>query len=144
MLLILLPVLVLFRPIGFSLRGRVYRLGGERVSSLTKGGNNHAHNVGEVWCSALWEAFVGLVAKYGHADAEARVLKYVVGGLKLTPLAPTMVQARDAILRAIGTLDPADLPVARGGFAKSGMGVGAVGPASSSSSLTDVEENFTP
>ena len=49
-------------------------------------GNNEVHNAGEVWCAALWEVFVNLVAKHGHAEAERRMLEYVIGGLKLTPM----------------------------------------------------------
>ena len=64
------------------------------------GPNNEVHNAGEVWCCALWEVFVNLVAKHGHAEAEQRMLKYVIGGLKLTPSQPTFMQARDAIISA--------------------------------------------
>ena len=35
----------------------------------TAGGpNKEVHNAGEIWCCALWEVFVKLVAKHGHAD----------------------------------------------------------------------------
>ena len=71
------------------------------------------HNAGEVWCAALWEVFVNLVAKHGHAEAEQRMLAYVIGGLKLTPLRPTFTQARDGILAAVSALDPGDLPEVR-------------------------------
>ena len=66
-------------------------------------GNNEVHNAGEVWCSMLWEVFVKLVAKHGHATAEKRMLAYVVNGLKLTPSRPTFTQARDGILTAVST-----------------------------------------
>jgi hypothetical protein len=107
------------------------------------GANNEVHNAGEVWCCALWEVFVNLVAKHGHADAERRVLRYIVGGLKLTPARPTFTQARDGILTAVTSLDAADLPPVWAGFAKRGMGDGAVSPPSNSSSLTGVVESFT-
>ena len=89
-------------------------------------GNNEVHNAGEVWCAALWEVFVNLVAKHGHADAEKRMLAYVIGGLKLTPIRPTFTQARDGIIAAVSALDAADLPDVKAGFAKRGMGTGAV------------------
>src|SRR5439155_12342167 len=95
------------------------------------GPNNEVHNAGEVWCSALWEVFVNLVALHGHADAEKRALTYVIGGLKQTPSQPTFLQARDGILAAVSALDPSDLPAVRKGFAKRGMGGNAVGPPSS-------------
>ncbi|MGA7733364.1 MAG: M36 family metallopeptidase [Chloroflexia bacterium] len=111
---------------------------------LAGGPNNEVHNAGEVWCSALWEVFVKLVATHQHAEAERRMLTYVIGGLKVTPLRPTFTQARDAILTAVSALDPGDLPDVRAGFAKRGMGTGAVSPPSTSSSLAGVVESFTP
>lgn len=103
------------------------------------GANNEEHNAGEVWCCALWEVFVNLVAKHGHEEGEQRVLRYVIGGLKLTPNFPTFTQARDGIISAT---DADDLPEVWAGFAKRGMGDGAVSPSSSSTSLTGVVESF--
>jgi hypothetical protein len=100
------------------------------------------HNAGEVWCAALWEVFVALVARHGHAEAERRVLEYVIGGLKMTPSMPTFTQARDGVLDAVAALDPGDLPDVWGGFAKRGMGVGAVSPPATSTSLAGVVESF--
>ena len=102
------------------------------------------HNAGEVWCSALWEVFVNLVTKHQHAEAEKRMLTYVIGGLKLTPPRPTFTQARDAIIAAVAALAPDDLPEVNAGFAKRGMGTGAVSPPASSTSLAGVIESFTP
>jgi extracellular elastinolytic metalloproteinase len=107
-------------------------------------GNNEVHNAGEVWATTLWEVFVALVAKHDHADAEKRMLAYVIGGLKLTPVRPTYIQARDAILSAVSALDPGDLPEVKAALAKRGMGKGAVAPPSSSSSLAGVVESFDP
>lgn len=106
------------------------------------GPNEEAHNAGEVWCSALWEVFVNLVATHGHAEAEKRVLRYVIGGLKLTPARPTFLQARDGILTAVNTLDPADVALVWRGFAKRGMGKSAEAPPPSSTRFTEVVENF--
>jgi extracellular elastinolytic metalloproteinase len=107
-------------------------------------GNNEVHNAGEVWCVALWEVFVNLVAKHGHAEGEKRMLAYTIGGLKLTPVRPTFTQARDGILAAVLALDAGDLTPVRAGFAKRGMGQGAVSPPSNSTSLAGVMESFTP
>jgi extracellular elastinolytic metalloproteinase len=106
------------------------------------GPNNEVHNAGEVWCITLWEVFVNLVTKHGHQEAEQRMLKYVIGGLKLTPARPTFIQARDGIIAAVSALDASDLPPVWAGFAKRGMGVGAVSPPSSSNSLVGVVESF--
>jgi hypothetical protein len=106
------------------------------------GPNNEVHNAGEVWCAALWEVFVNLVRKHGHAEAERRMLRYVINGLKLTPSRPTYTQARDGIISAITFLADDDLSEAWAGFAKRGMGVDAVSPPSSSFSLAGVIESF--
>jgi hypothetical protein len=111
---------------------------------IAGGPNNEVHNAGEVWCTALWQVFVNLVATNGHKDAENFMLQYVIGGLKLTPPQPTFVQARDAILASVAALRPGDLPAVRAGFAKRGMGSGAVAPPSSSTTLAGVVESFTP
>jgi extracellular elastinolytic metalloproteinase len=107
------------------------------------GSNSEVHNAGEIWCSALWEVFVNLVALHGHAEGERRMLEYVIGGLKLTPSMPTFTQARDGILTAVSALEPGDLPDVWRGFAKRGMGPQAVSPPSTSSSLAGVVEDFT-
>jgi extracellular elastinolytic metalloproteinase len=106
------------------------------------GPNSEVHNAGEVWCMALWEVFVNLVAKHQHEEAERRMLSYVVGGLKVTPPHPTFTQARDGIITAASTLHPEDLPEVWAGFAKRGMGVDAVSPPASSTSLAGVVESF--
>lgn len=108
----------------------------------TKGGNNFVHNAGEIWCAALCEVFVNLVAQHGHEEGERRMQRYVIGGLKLTPSTPTFLQARNAIVSAVGALDPADLPAIWRGFAKRGMGKDAVGPPATSTSLAGVVESF--
>ena len=91
----------------------------------------------------LWEVFVNLVAKHNHAEAEKRMLAYVIGGLKLTPVRPTFIQARDAIVAAVTALDASDLAVVKAGFAKRGMGRTAVAPPSNSASMAGVVESFT-
>ncbi|HKS30624.1 MAG TPA: M36 family metallopeptidase [Pyrinomonadaceae bacterium] len=116
---------------------------GAPLSPLTNRDNTEEHNVGEVWCTALWEVFVNLITKLGHAEAERRMLAYVIGGLKLTPPSPTFIQARDGIISAVSTMAPGDLPQVRAGFAKRGMGRGAVAPPSSSTTLSGVVESFT-
>jgi len=117
---------------------------GPPINPTAGGPNNEFHNAGEVWCAMLWEVFVNLVKKHGHEKAEQRMLAYVIGGLKLTPSRPTFVQARDAILSAVTAMAAADLPEVKAGFAKRGLGKGAVAPPSDSDSLAGVVESFTP
>jgi extracellular elastinolytic metalloproteinase len=107
------------------------------------GPNEEVHNAGEVWCCALWEVFVNLVAEYGHEEAERRMLLYVIGGLKQTPSRPTFTQARDGIIATASGLNPGDLSLVWSGFAKRGMGRNAVSPPSSSGDLVGVVEDFT-
>jgi extracellular elastinolytic metalloproteinase len=88
--------------------------------------------------------FVELVRALGHREAEQRVLRYAIGGLKQTPNQPTFTQARDGILLAVAALEPSELPLVKRAFAKRGMGANAVSPPASSTSLTGVVEDFNP
>jgi hypothetical protein len=72
------------------------------------------------------------------------MLAYVIGGLKMTPIRPTFTQARDGIIRTVTLMAPADLPEVKRGFAKRGMGTGAVSPPSNSTTLAGVVESFVP
>src|SRR5262249_61714037 len=66
----------------------------------TGGGPNEFHNAGEVWCSALWEVFVNLVAAHDHATAEPRMLQYVIGGQENSAPPPTCPPGRVALTSA--------------------------------------------
>lgn len=114
-----------------------------RISPNGGGANNAVHNAGEIWCTVLWEVFVRLVGKHGHEEAERRMLWYVVGGLELTASRPTFRHARDGIISAATALDAEDLPEIWAGFAKRGIGAGAVAPAQNSTDLTGLVESFT-
>jgi extracellular elastinolytic metalloproteinase len=115
---------------------------GPPTSPIAGGSNNEVHNAGEIWCIALWEVFTNLVNKHGHAEAERRMLRFVVGGLEQTPSRPTFLQARDGIILASSASNPEDLPEIWAGFAKRGMGVGAVAPPQNSTDLTGIVESF--
>jgi hypothetical protein len=67
---------------------------------------------------------------------------YLVAAYKLTPNAPTMVEARDAVLAAAYANDPADYSAFWTAFAKRGMGVGAVAPDRNSTDGSGVVESF--
>lgn len=98
---------------------------------------NEVHNIGEVWCMMLLEVRAKLIARLGFAVGNERVLQLVTDGLKLSPLNPTMVQARDAILAAAAAgSDPMDTGDIWAGFAIRGMGFGA------STNGTNVVESF--
>lgn len=132
-------------PLTFKhISGNVVLPAGPPINPNPSGPNNEVHNAGEVWCAMLWEVFVNLVAKHGHVSAERRMLAYVIGGLKLTPPRPTFTQARDGIITAVSSMSAGDLPEVKAGFAKRGIGAGAVSPPSNSTSLAGVTESFVP
>jgi extracellular elastinolytic metalloproteinase len=89
----------------------------------------------------LWDVFVNLVLRHGHKHAERRMLRYLIGGLELTPNRPTFTQARDGIIGAVSAIDATDLDPVWRGFAGRGMGLGAVSPPSDSETLNDARDS---
>lgn len=87
------------------------------------------HAQGEVWCAALWEARAALIRKHGFSIGNLLILQLVTDGLKLAPVNPNFLQARDAIILADqvnnGGANYGDLWRA---FAKRGMGFSATSP----------------
>lgn len=100
------------------------------------------HNVGEIWCSMLWEARANLITKHGFATGNQLILQLVTDGMKLSPADPTFVQSRDAILQAdqvlTGGANKNELWAA---FAKRGLGVSAIAPANTTT--TGAVEDFS-
>ena len=101
------------------------------------------HMAGEVWCVTLWETRAKLIQKYGYAVGNQRILQLVTDGMNLSPVNPTFLQARDAILQAdlvlTGGADKKELWEA---FAKRGMGASAV--AAPNTTTTGLLESFDP
>lgn len=62
--------------------------------------NTESHAIGEIWCAMLWEMRALLVERYGFQEGQRQSVQLVVDGMKLTPSAPTLADARDAILLA--------------------------------------------
>ena len=107
--------------------------------------NSEVHRTGEVWCNMLWECYAGLLAdtpRLTFAQAQSRMKSYVIGGLKLTPNAPTLVEARDAILAIAYANDVADFQLLAQAFARRGLGSGAVAPSRGSTNNAGVIESF--
>ncbi len=100
-------------------------------------------NAGEVWASAMWEMRGQLIDRHGASEGNRRALQYTVDGMKLSPLNPTMLQARDAIVVAAQASNPQDFcPVFRG-FAIRGFGqTASIQNAGSGSNNTVVTESF--
>jgi large repetitive protein len=93
--------------------------------------NAEVHSTGEVWATMLWEAYVALLrdsSRLTFDQAQDRMLRYLVAGYKLTPLMPTFVEARDALLAAAVARDPQDFALFWGAFARRGLGMVARAP----------------
>lgn len=106
--------------------------------------NAEVHNTGEVWAAMLWEAYAGFLKDgcYSWKQARAKVQDYVIAGLKMTPNAPTLLEARDAILASADATNDADFTIWATAFAKRGMGVGAIGPDRNSTTHVGVTESY--
>ncbi len=84
---------------------------------------NEVHNAGEVWTSLLWEVRGRLIARLGFALGNRRILQLTTDGLKLTPNAPTFIQARNAVIQAAQNSGvSADVADVREGFRIRGAG----------------------
>ena len=92
------------------------------------------HDLGEVWCSLLWDVYWEVVGQQGFSPdflqgdgGNQRMLRLVNESLKLIPCDPTFVQARDALLHADQLLFNSEHACAIWrGFARRGLGQGAV------------------
>jgi uncharacterized protein (TIGR03437 family) len=62
--------------------------------------STQVHAVGEIWCNTLLEMRALLIRRLGFREGQRQSLQLVVDGLKLTPRAPTFLDARNAILLA--------------------------------------------
>jgi extracellular elastinolytic metalloproteinase len=86
-------------------------------------GYPEAHGDGEIWAQALWQLRDDLVAAYGPTDGLSRARRLVTEGLRLTPPAPSMLDARNAILAAeTATTGGQDRGLVWDDFAGRGMG----------------------
>ncbi|HLL02827.1 MAG TPA: myxosortase-dependent M36 family metallopeptidase [Myxococcaceae bacterium] len=95
------------------------------TNALNGAGNSQVHNGGEVWSTMLWECYASLLNAYPFQEAQDRMKSYLVAGYKATPPAPTLLEARDALLAAAAAADPADYQRFLNAFAKRGAGLGA-------------------
>jgi large repetitive protein len=112
------------------------------------------HNAGELWASALWDCYAALLRdtlsdpstgsapRFDFFEAQRRMAEYLVAGYKLTPMAPTYTEARDALLAAMAVSDARDLELCGIAFAGRGMGQRARAPARQSLSLSNIVESF--
>ncbi len=110
------------------------------------GGNNaEVHNTGEVWANMLWECYVALLrdtGRYTFVQAQKAMREYLVASLKLTPINPTMTEARDAVLLAALAKSSKDFELFAHAFAKRGLGSLAVAPTRGSATHSGAVESF--
>ncbi len=110
------------------------------------GSQNHfVHRTGEVWATMLWQGYVSLLnetQRYAFDEAYERMKTYIIGGYKLTPVTPTLVEARDAILLAAYGSDVRDFELLYEAFASRGNGVSAQAPDRYDSLNTPVVESY--
>ncbi len=115
------------------------------ISFGEEGGSNaEVHNAGEVWATMLWEVYAALLRdpRYSFKDAQDRMKRYLVAGMKLTPADPTFLEARDGLLAAAYATDEQDFQLMWQAFARRGAGAGAVGPEKESRTNAGVVESF--
>ena len=105
------------------------------------------HNVGEIWAQTLFEGYTNLLRetkgaspRFTFDQAKRRMADYIVAGMKATPPEPTFVEQRDALLAVAFARDAKDFIALARGFAKRGLGVGAVAPPVSSKDLNEAVE----
>lgn len=108
------------------------------------GKNSEEHNAGEIWANTLWDFYVSLLNDPRHTflQAQERMKDYLIAGLKLTPIEPNFLEARDALLAAVKATDQYDFELAARSFAKYGMGIDAVAPSRTSRNNNELEESF--
>ncbi|MBK9794758.1 MAG: M36 family metallopeptidase [Sphingobacteriales bacterium] len=95
--------------------------------------STEVHDIGEIWCSAIWDMYWILTEKYGYSNdlyngtlGNNRAIKLVIEGLKLQVCNPGFLDSRNAILKAdsilYGNADKCEIWTA---FARRGMGASA-------------------
>ncbi len=115
---------------------------GVPISPVFGGGAaDEVHNMGEVWCVALWDMRANLIRKHGWTNGNQLALQLVTDGMILSPANPNFLQGRDAIILADelnnGGANRVELWTA---FAKRGMGASARSP--DSSTTAGLQEGF--
>lgn len=104
---------------------------------------DQVHAAGEVWSTALWEARGFLINRLGHTVGNQTMLQLVTDGMKLDPVNPDFLDARDSILAAdciaYSGANEVDL---WSGFATRGMGYSAEVLVAGSGGSTRVVEAF--
>lgn len=117
-------------PLTFQHIARLSRLPSSPAHGPAYGANDEVHNAGEVWAVMLWECYVGLLRgpRLTFTEAQDRMKRYLLASLAATPLTPTFVEARDALLAVAAAEDADDYLLFWDAFARRGLGAGATAP----------------
>jgi len=118
----------------------------EHPLSSSGSSNTGSHNVGEIWASTMFDAYLALVedgpdAGRSFEDVRRRMSDIIVAGFTLAPSDPTFLELRDALLAAAAAEDTHDAVLMAEAFAGRGMGSCAVGPEAESDDLTGIIED---
>ena len=101
------------------------------------------HNLGELWNVTLWEVRDQLIDRHGGLTGNRRMIQYTTDGMKLSPLNPTVLNSRDAIIAAATISDSQDAAPVWRGFAVRGLGSGAsIQNIGNGNNTTVMTENF--
>lgn len=102
--------------------------------NFNSAGGMEVHNSGELWALSLWEVRSRIIADPAGANGDVptgnqTALQLVTDGLKMTPIDPTFLQARDALIDAdCATNACANETSIWAGFADRGLGYSARAP----------------
>jgi hypothetical protein len=90
---------------------------------------SEVHNEGELWAVTGIEVWSRFVTRLGHDVGTLRALQLYIDGMKLSPINPTFLQERDALLAAAQAGgNPGDVADVWAAFATRGMGFSAQNP----------------
>ena len=116
---------------------------------------NEVHNIGEIWCAALWDMTWGIIQQENSINTNLYnfslsstggntiALRLVLEGMRLQPCSPGFIDARNAILTADRNLYNGRHQCAIWtAFAKRGMGSGASQGLSTSTAAADQTSSF--
>ncbi len=112
----------------------------------------NVHGLGSIWCVMLWDLAWNYIDKYGYdpnlyngTGGNNKVMRLVIDAMKLTPVNPSLIQCRNAIIQAdLNATNGANYCMIWSTFARRGMGINASsGNNSGVNDVKDQVEDFT-
>ncbi|MEM7282818.1 MAG: M36 family metallopeptidase, partial [Pseudomonadota bacterium] len=120
--------------------------GGVETQFGEDGANNEeVHASGEVWATAAWECYAGLLngrTTLTFDEVQRRMRNYTVATQKAVPASPTFTETKDAMLTVMLASDAGDHDLCARAFARRGLGQGSVSPPRFSTDHAGVVESF--